>query len=268
MKSKKFFFRKSAILLIFTAILIFLHYINVLHPIEKIIITVLSPAQKTAYAAMAYVNRLEIVKKFRIDLLSKNIELENNYKKLLSENLELKTQINEMKSILKQFEFYQFKKYNFLQASILGKDIFQDSTFIIFDKGENDGIKKGQPVVAEDGIMIAKIIEVNAVISKAMLLVDANSHTAATLKDKEKTLGIITGEHGLGMKMELIPQDENILNDDIVITSGLEEYIPYGLIIGKVTKVNKEQNNFFQTAYIQPIISYGTLRTITILKTY
>ena len=122
--------------------------------------------------------------------------------------------------------------------------------------------------MAEEGMIIGKIIEVQDEISKAIILLDSNSKTAATFKGKERTLGIINGDHGLGMKMELIPQDENIANNDIVITSGTEEYIPYGFIIGSVTKVNKEANNFFQTAFVQPLISYNTIRIVTILKTY
>lgn len=260
--------KKPIILLIIATVIIIGHYAKITIPIENAIIQIVSPIQKTSMAIISSINKIGIVKKFQLDLLAKNIEQENTIKKLLVENLELKQQLHEMRSLSKQFEFYTYKKYDFVQSSIVGKDIIQDSVYLILDKGEREGIKKGQPVVVENGIIIAKIVETNNVISKAMLLVDTKSHTAVTLKDKEKTMGIITGEHGLGMKMELIPQDENIMNNDIIITSGLEEYVPYGLIVGEVIKVEKEQNNFFQTAIIQPMVSYNTLRVVTILKTY
>ncbi|KKQ53956.1 MAG: Cell shape-determining protein MreC [Parcubacteria group bacterium GW2011_GWA2_38_13] len=260
--------KKAFVLFFVIIVLIVFHSLNILNPLENLIINFFSPVQKAIYAAASSINQIGIVKKLGIDLVGKNIELENNYKKILVENLNLKNEINELKTVVSQFKFYEQKKYSFELANIIGKDIVSDSTYLIIDKGSDRGIKAGHPVVSENGMFVGKIIEANSSISKAMLLIDTNSHTSASLKDNNKIMGIVSGDYKLGLKMELIPQDENILNGNIIVTSGLDEYIPSGLIIGEVIKINKEPNNFFQTAYIQPIISYATLRIITILKTY
>lgn len=260
--------RKTLILFIIIIILIIFHTLSILNPLENFIIKIFTPVQKIFYAASSSINSLGIVKKFGIDLVGKNIELENNYKKILVENLDLKNEINELKTAVNQYKFYEQKKYSFELANVVGKDIISDSTYLIIDKGSDNGIKIGHPVVSENGMFVGKIIETNSSISKAMLLTDANNHASASLKDNNKTMGIVSGDYKLGLKMELIPQDENIINGDIIVTSGIDEYIPNGLIIGEVIKINKEPNNFFQTAYIQPMVSYATLRIITILKTY
>jgi len=50
-----------------------------------------------------------------------------------------------------------------------------------------------------------------------------------------------------------------------VVTSGLEEKIPGGLVIGKVTKVNSDSNEVWQSADIEPLIDFDHLTMVSIL---
>ena len=52
---------------------------------------------------------------------------------------------------------------------------------------------------------------------------------------------------------------------DIVITSGLEQYIPRGLIIGCVTEINRESSELWQTARLTPFSDFNKLTVISIL---
>ncbi|MCX6798368.1 MAG: hypothetical protein NTX66_04140, partial [Candidatus Falkowbacteria bacterium] len=102
-------------------------------------------------------------------------------------------------------------------------------------------------------------------LAEIYLVTNKNCKLAAAILGEGKTTGIVTGELGLTSKMEFIPQTENIKEGDLAATSGLEQNIPRGLVIGRVTKVVKENNAVWQSAAIEPQINLDSLSIISIL---
>lgn len=88
---------------------------------------------------------------------------------------------------------------------------------------------------------------------------------AATILGDTKTNGITAGDLGLTIKMDFIPQTVIIKPGDLVVTSGLEDAIPRGLVIGKVSTVTKESNDLWQSAVIEPLINPDDLIIISVL---
>ena len=89
--------------------------------------------------------------------------------------------------------------------------------------------------------------------------------SGAIQKDEEKISGIVKGNYNLSTTMELIPIDKNIKEGGIVITSGTEECIPRGLVIGSVSKIHKNDNDIFQKADITPLIPLENNNIVTVL---
>ena len=63
----------------------------------------------------------------------------------------------------------------------------------------------------------------------------------------------------------VIPQSEKVSLDDIVITSGLGENIPRGLVVGKVILVNSESNEIWQSATIEPLANFDNLTLVSVI---
>ena len=63
--------------------------------------------------------------------------------------------------------------------------------------GKRDGIEINNAVVIEDGIFIAKITEIFARTSKALLLTDSQSSVAVTISGGAPTSKLAKGERGL-----------------------------------------------------------------------
>ena len=88
---------------------------------------------------------------------------------------------------------------------------------------------------------------------------------AATVANSDQTTGIVRGERGLSLKMELIPQNEVISGGDVIITSGLETGTPRGLVIGTIDSVIKESRSPFQTAIIRSPVNFGNLDYVLVI---
>jgi rod shape-determining protein MreC len=130
------------------------------------------------------------------------------------------------------------------QGSIIAKVLLdKESPFlnsIIINKGSKDNIELGMAVV-KDEYLIGKVIEVNFLTSRAILITDINSKIAGVIEP----LGIHVIVSGNGKTQGVIEylKDENYpkLNDELnIYTSGVAGIFKPGIPIGKLKVNNKE----------------------------
>jgi rod shape-determining protein MreC len=136
---------------------------------------------------------------------------------------------------------------------------------VIIDKGSHDGLVFGLAVVSSQGMIVGKIAEVKDDISIVNLITNPACKLAATILNSEKTMGVAEGEFGLVVKMNFIPQNTNITQSEIVITSGLEQNIPRGLVVGKITQVLRISNELWQNATIEPLVNLDNLIVLSVI---
>jgi rod shape-determining protein MreC len=68
--------------------------------------------------------------------------------------------------------------------------------------------------------------------------------------------------------MNYIPQNEIIKVGDMVITSGLEENVPSGLLIGVIEAVEKEAYQPFQKAVITPSVDLTKIKQVLVITEF
>ena len=204
-----------------------------------------------------------------LDVINNHEQLVN---KLTVENAKLKGQVDENRKLREHLKFLEKNDLEFKLANVISGGIFLSSNEsdvnIIIDKGMNDGIVTGLAVADSKGIVVGKIIEVKENISKVSLTTNADCKLAAAIlnsNEDSRTAGITEGELGLTIKMSYIPQKENIKEGDTVVSSGLEEKIPYGLVIGKVMRVEKDSNEVWQGVVIEPLIHLDELKIVSVI---
>lgn len=197
----------------------------------------------------------EFVKNIQASIQSEEL------KTLLEENKELKETVN----FLSSKDYLQNKESKSITTHLLGRDPIDRSIFII-DRGRADGLLEGMPVVEGGGALIGTLIEVTENYSHFILITDNRSKIYASINNDEKIGGIVEGNYNLSVEMKLIPIDKNIVEGDIIVTSGTDKLIPAGLIIGKVLSVEKMDNDIFQTAKITPFVDSDDFNIITVIK--
>ena len=130
---------------------------------------------------------------------------------------------------------------------------------VTLDRGSADGLSAGLPVVSGTGLLIGKIVETKDHLSSACLVTSSRCQFAATVENQNKTIGLTKGELGLTIKMDFIPQTEVINRGELVVTSGLEQNVPRGLVLGKISQVQKLNKELWQTATIEPLVNLNDL---------
>jgi len=263
-------------ILVVLLLLLFLHYSKLLDPFESFFSGGLKPVFKVFYSFSSGISQAYLDQTAEIDLAAELKESRETINRLTAENIELKFLKEENLTLRKQLNFLGKSGVRYLMANIISRGELAgetgDSRSVVIDKGLRDGLFAGLAVVSfvnsgdtSQGVIIGKIVNVRDNLSEIYLVTNKNCKLAAAILGQGKTSGIAMGELGLTIKMSFIPQTENIKEGDLVATSGLEQNIPRGLVIGRVTKVIKENNEVWQSATIEPQINLDSLSIISVL---
>ncbi|MBU1180045.1 rod shape-determining protein MreC [Patescibacteria group bacterium] len=252
-------------------LLIFLHSLELFNPIEKSLFVVFAPVQKYFYSsgikAMAFIEGVaEKRNQTEVELLKAQL------RSLLVQNAKLKILEEENKLLKKELNFKQEYPYELVSASVMGSDALQNSSLMILRIDSNNytgqDLQINMPVITQEGILIGKIAAIKQDQIFMLPITASRSAVAATLLNKDRTIGVAEGELNLAIKMRMIPQSENLKQGDLVVTSGLEAEMPKGLLLGTISKVAHDPQSPFDVAHITPLDTLKRLSKVLIIKKY
>lgn len=264
MEKNKITWLKIVIILCVIIVLLFFHSLKIFSPIEGLLTYIFKPLQAPLYKLSLILSDRNLLRE-KIDLITENNDLKNQINQLMTENTELK-KINEENNVyLIQEDFLTKEHHEFQGAKIINKFTTDSAQIITINQGKNKNITPGLAVISGEGIVIGKVSEVSDNTAKITLLTSNVSKIAGQIQNKSNTPGLIIGQHGLGLKMELLPKGDEINSGDIVITSGAEEKIPKGFVIGTVDQITSLSSDLFNNATVIPPIDYSRLSIVSVI---
>lgn len=256
-------------------LLIFLHFVKVLAPLENAVIFLINPVADKIYSLSSGLQITVNRQADKRDLLATIKNLEARVNQLIVDNSQLRMIEEENKKLRQQLKFFTKTGLDYFLANVVSRGVLNDSLNkeqIIIDKGAKDGLSAGLAVLSGQGIIIGKIVEVKENIARVCLITDKNCKLAVVVQSQDgpigassRTSGIIEGDLGLTIKMNFIPQGEKVREGDIVVTSGLEKNIPSGLVIGKIIQVESGNNEIWQKATLEPLVNLEELTIVSVL---
>ena len=193
------------------------------------------------------------------NLSSDNAKLNQQVDQLAFENARLKSAQDENSALRRALNFKQDSQLNLVPVEVLALDPTGFDQTISIDKGEKDGMHLGQPIIAQPGLLVGKITKLNPHSSDVTLITDPNVVINGEVADSGAH-GLIKGEHGLGLSLDLVTQNELVKTGDEVITSGLSGDFPRGLLIGTVSSIRSSTTDLFQKAFVAPAADLRNLR--------
>jgi rod shape-determining protein MreC len=247
-------------------LLFFLHYLGVLRPIENSVIYLTKPFLRVFYGASNWVGTNYLDYRSKQSLIEENNELKNQLLTLIKEKSVYQVEAEENEFLKSQINFSKNLKNEFEVARVIGQNTELTQNSLIIDKGESSGLIVGLPVLGDNGVLIGKVYKVNKTSAMVLLINDDLSKVSVKVLNGAKTIGLVEGEYGIGIKMRFIPQSETVKVDDIVVTSGLEQAIPKGLVVGQIKKVKQEPEQLFQEASIESLIDFNKVTLVNIIK--
>jgi len=188
--------------------------------------------------------------KREVDFLRQKV---NSLNEFYLENIRLKNNLSlKAKSGLK-----------LVAARVIARAADSWSSILIIDKGNYHGIRRGMSVITYLGL-VGRIIETTNSTSKVMLLSDPNL-AVSSLIQRSRQEGLVSGTLGSNLIMKYLPEGADIKLEDIVVSSGLNDTYPKGLLIGRVVEIGKEFSGLSLYAIIKPSVNLSNIEEVSVV---
>ncbi len=253
--------------MLFVVGIVILHVTGALRFVERPLAKVFHKTSGTIYTISVWQNDTFDAQTMTGDeLQAAFVALQKKYRDAIIKKSEYITLKQEHENVINQLSFFSDKEWDYKTTRITGKNVdpFQSSVSLFIDEAHKY-IPLGAPAVTDTGIFVGTVSNVTGDIVSVRLLDDGKTKIGGALLNDERTVGVIEGGIGRSIRMNFIPQNENVSAGDIVVSSGLSEHIPYGLPIGTVEAVEKEPYQPFQSAVISPLVNSNALDILSII---
>ena len=209
-----------------------------------------------------------------------------DYKALEEENQELKDQIAKMERSVRQAEADsaenerlrellnlrpQEEKWELESATILERSSSNWTRSFTLSKGTDCGIAVNDAVITSEGYLVGTISEVGTNWCTVLCITDTDTSLGA-LVFRTDEIGVAEGDFQLmdqgKLRLSYLSPDAQLLNGDLIVTSGLGGYLPSGLVIGSVEEVKLDDSGSTQYAVLSPSADFDALTQVFVIKDF
>ncbi len=238
-----------------------------LTPVSRIVLSPVVSAQtwlSTRFAAIQeYFQSPQDMNRMRLE----NAALEAEVARLQAEIISLKQQIGETDVLSALVDFARVNpEYRYVAASVIGRDPSPFLQYVIINRGSDDGLRRGMPVVTQQGL-VGRVAAVTAGAARLQLITDPSSKINVRL-EPSRASAVLQGEITGDVSLDMIPQLAAVQTGDLVLTSGLGGNYPPNILIGQVTGVRSLDTDLFQRASVQPVVDFNRLEIVLVITNF
>ena len=207
------------------------------------------------------------------------------YEALLAENEALKERIAQMEDDARQYDavlrenerlrtlnglLANHEDYKTVDAYIISWDSNDWTSTFTINRGENAGIEVGMCAITENGEVVGLVSEVGSNYAIVKTVLDSSLEISSTIASSGYN-GMVKGAYTSGqagmLRMDYLPSNSVIRNEDQVVTSGSTVY-PRDLIVGYVVDAGFSDTGVAKFAILEPAADIDSLKQVFILTDY
>lgn len=204
-----------------------------------------------------------------------------NFQKIAKQNETLREQLlnaeqeliktrlenEDLKRLTRSEKYAENKGLSLIPARVFAKTPGDNFLAFIIDKGRAEGVSENQIVMTETGVLAGKIIKVGEHYSVFRFITDEASRFTAAISGETSAIGEARGRLGVSLNLEFVPRDAGLEPGDLIVTAGLEDGVPEGLLLGRVVEVFSDEVSPLSRALLQPAANLNNLRVVSVIKT-
>ena len=137
---------------------------------------------------------------------------------------------------------------------------------LVLNKGEQDGVFVGQPLIDADGLL-GQIVEVSPLVSRALLITDA-THSIPVQVNRNGVRAIAEGTGSLtSLEVHHVSATTDIEEGDLLVTSGLGGRFPVGYPVAVVSEIERDPGQAFARIKATPSAALDRSRHVLLVFT-
>lgn len=160
-------------------------------------------------------------------------------------------------------DFTETAKLESVGARVIGRPTNSWEGVISIDRGSDDGVSNGMPVVGPLGLL-GQTVAVAPGSAKVRLITDQRSGVAAMVQ-RTRAPGIVRGSIEGALSLDFVGNNQKVRVGDVVITSGIGGVYPKGIVIGEVVSAKKDSAGLYQKIELEPASDLTGLEEVLVL---
>ena len=131
-------------------------------------------------------------------------------------------------------------------------------------RGTEDGIVKGAPVIAPEGV-VGTVAQLTSSYADVQLIVNPLSAVPA-ISQRSRSRSTVKGTGDITRcRLEYALRTDDIQDGDTLVTAGGQGFFPPGLRIGRVVNVQRKSSGMFLAAEVIPAVDFVRLDEVTVV---
>ena len=189
---------------------------------------------------------------------------------LEAQNEELRARLAELEEARQENErlrdlvdFAQERSLATLGARVIGRPASTWEGAITIDRGSEDGVEPGMPVMAAQGL-VGQVATVSPRAATVRLITDQQSGVAGMVQSS-RVLGVVRGSISGALSLDFVDRSQLPQKGDVVITSGLGGVYPKGIVIGDVTSVEDRRGELYPRIAVTSRVPISRIEEVLVL---
>jgi rod shape-determining protein MreC len=152
-------------------------------------------------------------------------------------------------------------------AEVVGLDASAWFRTITVNRGTARGVRLNAPVIAAGGL-VGRVISIGPDVAQIQLVTDRDCSVGALLA-RTRTRGVVAGSgeqvSPTGLTLNYVSNLEDVVEGDLIVTSGMDGIYPKGIAIGRVASV-RNGPRLFKLVTVEPAARLDRLEEVFILR--
>lgn len=197
------------------------------------------------------------------------LEMSQEVNRLRLEKQELLAERAEAERLRRLLSFAEgAPQRTYLGARIIGVKLGPTGLQLLtLDRGARDGVGRMMPVVVAEGV-VGRVHSVADATCDVLVLSDRNSSVAVRVERTRARANV----RGLGKpdasRLDYALRSEDMIEGDLLVTSGTDGVFPRGLPVGRVTKLEKNAHGLFMDARVTPSVDVTRLEEVLVVTAW
>ncbi|MCW3491352.1 rod shape-determining protein MreC [Dethiobacter alkaliphilus] len=238
--------------------------------VEEVLLTVVAPVQGVFQRLTRSVeSTLATVQNYQL-MLEENERLHDQLAATAAMEvrlIELQQENNRLRAML---DFAERSDYELIPAAVVARDPSNWFYTITINRGRNHGVRDGMAVMTSEGL-IGNVYSAQEFSSQVLLLTDGRRAVSSLVQRSrepgEVEVGVVENDPDRPgyLRMINLPREANIQPGDTIISSGLGEMFPKGLLIGHVLETMEDELGITQYAFLKPAANFNRLEEVFVV---
>lgn len=195
---------------------------------------------------------------------------------IASENAELKARVADLESQNQRLTRFRLENDDLrkllqtpkapggksIAADVVALDASNFTRRITLNVGSRQGVRAKDVVYASQGVA-GQVIEVSPFNCVVLLLTDGDAGAIGAMTSRSGAKGLLFGTGNPTCRLEVMSSyGADVREGDLVLTSGLSDIFPRGLVLGRILKVTRDKSYSRLTAEVAPAAPMEKLSTL------